>query len=239
MDYENLLTVIKRRRTLRQYKPGLVPIEDVMRVIEAARWAASGNNSQPWEFVVVRDKDKLRQVTEIMIEQNQRLREKSLNFPHVNKDYLWKVSTLIIVCADPRFKPAYPQSDASEELSRMYRENSERIYIQTIAAAICNILLAATSLGLGTVWITGTAESITEQQLRAALKIPQELQTICCIPLGYPPDEPLSPRIPRPLETMVHFDEFDVSKWRTDQDVERFVQDKDARAEFYKTGRTG
>jgi len=36
---------------------------------------------------------------------------------------------------------------------------------------------------------------------------------------------------------MVHFDEFDVSKWRTDLDVERFVQDKNVRAEFFKTGR--
>ncbi len=246
MDYKNLLTVIKRRRTIRQYKPDQVPIEDVMKVLEAARWAPSGNNTQPWEFVVVRDRDKLRQVTELLIEQNQRLREKSLNFPHVNKDYLWKVSTLILVCADPRFKPAYPQSNASEELARMYRENGERIYIQTIAAAICNILLAATSLGLGTVWITGTSESITEQQLKAALKIPRALDIICCIPLGTPhslktiahyDQFDASVRTPRPLETMIHYDEFDVSKWRTDQEAERFVQDKNVRAEFFKTGR--
>ena len=249
MDYENLLTVIKRRRSIRRYKPDPVPIEDVTKVLEAARWAPSGNNTQPWEFVVVRDKDKLRQVTEIFIEQNQRLREKSVNFPYVSKDYLWKVSTLIIVCADPRFKPAYPRSDASKELARMYRENSERIYIQTITAAICNILLTATSLGLGTVWLTGAGESITEQQLKAALKIPQVLDVICCIPLGYPPadEQPIgrfdqfdtSRRTPRPLETIVHFDEFDVSKWRTDQYVERFVEDKHVRAKFFKTGRMG
>ena len=246
MDYENLLTVIKRRRSIRQYKSDPVPIEDVMRVIEAARWAASGNNTQPWEFVVVRDKDKLRQVTEILIEQNQRLREKSLNFPHTNKDYLWNISTLIFVCADPRFKPAYPQSNASEELAKMYRENGERIYIQSIAAAICNILLAATSLGLGTVWLTGTCESITEQQLKAALKIPQVLDIICCIPLGIPrslktmahhDQFDASVRTPRPLETVVHFDEFDAGKWRTDQDMEQFVQDKNVRAKFFKTGR--
>jgi len=237
VDYENLLTVIKQRRTMRQYKPGLVPIEDVTKVLEAARWAASGNNTQPWEFVVVRDKDKLRQVTEILLEQNKQLREKSLNFPHATKDYLWNVSTIIIVCGDPRFKPAYPQSNASEELARMYWENSERIYMQTITAAICNILLAATSLGLGTAWVTGASESPFDQQLKKVLKIPQELQPVCCIPLGYLPDERPSPRTPRPLETMVHFDEFDVSKWRTDQDVERFVQDKHVRAEFFKTGR--
>lgn len=239
MDYENLLTVIKRRRSIRQYKPDPVPIEDVMKVLEAARWAPSGNNTQPWEFVVVRDKDKLRQVTEIFIEQSHRLREETVNFRGWPiKSYLWEVSTLVIVCADSRFKPAYPRSNASKELATMYRENSERIYLQSMTAAICNLILTATSLGLGTAWLTGAGESITEQQLKAALKIPEVLDLICCIPLGYPPDEPPSPRTPRPLETMVHFDEFDVSKWRTDQYVERFVQDQNVRAEFYKTGRT-
>jgi len=237
MDYETLLAVIKRRRSIRRYKTDPVPMEDAMKVLEAARWAPSGNNTQPWEFVVVRDKDKLRQVTEIFIEQSQRLREKSINFTHApSKSYLRNVSTLIIVCADPRFKSAFPRSDASEELSKMYRENSEKIYVQTITATICNIILAATSLGLGTVWLTGTGESITEQQLKAALKIPQVLDIICCIPLGYLPDERASRRIPRPLETVVHLDEFDVSKWRTDQEAERFIQDKHIRAEFFKTG---
>ena len=247
MDYETLLSVIKRRRSIRRYKTDPVPMEDAMKVLEAARWAPSGNNTQPWEFVVVRDKDKLRQVTEIFIEQSQRLREKSINFTHApSKSYLRNVSTLIIVCADPRFKPAFPRSDASEELAQMYRENSEKIYVQTITATICNIILAATSLGLGTVWLTGTGESITEQQLKAALKIPPVLDIICCIPLGTPHSLKTmahhdqlddSRRTPRPLETVVHLDEFDVSKWRTDQEAERFIQDKHVRAEFFKTGR--
>lgn len=249
MDYENLLAVIKQRRSIRRYKPDPVPLEDVMKVLEAASWAPSGNNTQPWEFVVVRDKDKLRQVTEIFIEQSQRLRENTINFPHApSKSYLEKLSTLVIICADPRFKPSYPypRSEASEDIARMYQESREKIYMQTITAAICNIILAATSLGLGTVWITGAAESITEQQLKTALKIPQVLDVICCIPLGYyrslkdmayHDQFDTSRRTPRPLETMVHLDGFDSSKWRTDQEVERFIQDKHARAEFFKTGR--
>ena len=47
MDYKNLLTVIKRRRTIRQYKADQVPIENVMKVLEAAHCAPSGNNTQP------------------------------------------------------------------------------------------------------------------------------------------------------------------------------------------------
>ena len=236
MDYDSLLAVIKRRRSIRQYKPERVPIEDVMKVLEAARWASSGRNTQPWEFVVVRDKDRLRQVIDILMENYYRLRDKAPQFSPASMEYLRGVTTFIVVCGDPRFRVAYPQSNASEELSRMFWENSERIYIQSISAAICNILLAAASLGLGAVWWTGTGESITGQQLKAVLKIPEALDTICCIPLGYPSGEP-SLRTPRPLGNMVHFDEFDVSKWRPDQFVERFARDALFRAEFYKTGR--
>jgi nitroreductase len=234
MDYDNLLTVIKHRRSTRRYTTEPVPADEVMKVLEAARWAPSGNNTQPWEFVVVSEKEKLRQVTEILLDQNKRLRENSLNFPYASKDYLWNVSTVIFVCGDPRFKQAYPQSKVNEEMAKMYRDNSQVIYIQTISAAICNILLAATSLGLGTVWITGTHESITEQQLRETLKIPEILDVICCIPLGYPADKRPSLRTPRPLESSVHFNEFDAGKWRSDQEVEKFANDKSARAEFYK-----
>jgi FMN reductase (NADPH) len=184
MNYENLISIIKQRRSMRRYNIEPVSLENVMKVLEAARWAPSGNNSQPWELVVVRGKTRLRHCIEILLDQNQRLREKSLNWRYSNKDYLNKVSTLIFVCGDPRFKPTYPQSNAGEELARMYRDNSDAIYIQSITAAICNVLLAATSLGIATVWLTGVHESITEKQLRAELGIPEVLDIICCIPLG-------------------------------------------------------
>ena len=236
MNYENLMSIIKQRRTMRHFNTEPVSEENVLKVLEAARWAPSGNNSQPWEFVVVREKNKLNQCIEILLEQNRILREKSLNFRYANKDYLRRVTTLILVCGDPRFKQSYPQSNASEELAKMYKDNSEVIYFQSVTAAICNILLAATSLGMATVWITGTHESIIEKQLRATLSIPETLDIICCIPLGYSPDKRPSLRTPRPLESVVHFDTFDKKKWRTDQDVEKFVKNKQARAEFYKTG---
>ena len=60
MKYDTLLKIIKSRRSIRKYKSDPVSLEDVMKVLEAARWAPSGNNSQPWEFVVVRDPGKRR-----------------------------------------------------------------------------------------------------------------------------------------------------------------------------------
>ena len=243
MDYENLLALIKRRRSIRRYKPEPVPMETVMKVLEAARWAPSGDNSQPWEFVVVRDNAKVSQVLGILIEGSKQTRQLCPRFSFVHPERLKDVSTFIIVCADPRFKAAYPQSQENDVLAMMYRENSGRILIENVAIAVAHMHLAAFSLGLGTVWLTGVGESITEQQMKKALNIPKELQLICCLPLGYPAKLPQSSvasgtRRPRPLETMVHLDGFDESKWRSDEDVAKLTQvDRHVWANFYKTGR--
>jgi nitroreductase len=237
MEYDNLLAIVKRRRSIRSYKAQPVPLAEVMKVLEVARWAPSGNNSQPWEFVMVRDAAKRRLVTEIFTAQSLRLREVSDNFKNAPiKDYLERISCFIFVCGDPRFIPAYPRSSVSHELSEMFAENSQRIYLESVTAAICNIILAATSLGLGTVWLTGTGEKETADRLKALLKIPEILDIICCIPLGYHPSDKPSPRNPRPLENVVHTDEFDKSKWRTDEEAQRFCNDRNTWADFYKTG---
>lgn len=54
MDYDNLLKLVKSRRSIRRFKSDPIPIEYVDKIIEVARWAPSGFNQQPWEFVVVR-----------------------------------------------------------------------------------------------------------------------------------------------------------------------------------------
>lgn len=56
MNYESFLELVKKRRSIRRFKPDPIPDEYVNRIIEAARWAPSGFNSQPWEFVVIKDK---------------------------------------------------------------------------------------------------------------------------------------------------------------------------------------
>ncbi len=56
MDYNNLLDLVKNRRTIRRFKSDPIPDEYMDMIIEAARWAPSGYNLQPWEFVMIKDK---------------------------------------------------------------------------------------------------------------------------------------------------------------------------------------
>lgn len=242
MGYEQLLELIKRRRSIRSYEPKPVPLEDVMKVLEAARWAPSGDNSQPWEFVVVRDRGVLGKVMEVFMESGRQCREACPRFTFLRPERIREASTLILVCADTRFKAAYPRSSEEHELAEMYEENSERILIESVTYAVAFMNLAAVSLGLGTVCLTSPGERITAEKLREALDIPEDLQPICCLPLGFPSQKKqsgISPstRVPRPLESMVHMDRFEKGKWRTKEDLARHTRvGRKAWAKFYRTG---
>jgi nitroreductase len=51
----DVLELIKTRRSIRKYKKKAVPEDLVEKILEAGRWAPSASNSQPWEFIIVRD----------------------------------------------------------------------------------------------------------------------------------------------------------------------------------------
>ena len=54
-DYEHLHRIMTERMSVRRLKPDPIPDDYVTKVVEAGRWAMSGANSQPWEFIVVKD----------------------------------------------------------------------------------------------------------------------------------------------------------------------------------------
>lgn len=57
MNHQSLMEVIKERRSVRRYKKEAVPMEKLMLLVEAARWAPSAGNLQPWEFLLINDED--------------------------------------------------------------------------------------------------------------------------------------------------------------------------------------
>ena len=76
MDYDSFLELVKKRRSIRRFKPDPVPDEYIKKIIEAARWAPSGFNLQPWEFVVVKDqklKDGIIQIFKEVISDNSKM----------------------------------------------------------------------------------------------------------------------------------------------------------------------
>ena len=65
MNYDSLLELVKKRRSIRRFKPDPIPDENIEKIIEVARWAPSGFNMQPWEFVVVKKAELRSKITEL------------------------------------------------------------------------------------------------------------------------------------------------------------------------------
>lgn len=134
----DVLEAIKGRRSIRAFKNQDVPVEIVEELIDAARWAPSAGNIQPWEFIIVR-KPKIKR----------RLVEAALG-----QVFIEEAPVVIVVCAD------------EERSSQGYGVRGETLYcIQDTAAAIQNIHLTAYSLGLGTCWVGAFREEETREIL--------------------------------------------------------------------------
>lgn len=128
---EELLGIIKGRRSIRRFKPDPIPEEDLVEVLEAATWAPSAGNAQPWRFVVVRDPE---------------LRGK-LVAAALGQGFIAEAPVVVVVCVD------------LERARRAYGERGETLYcIQDTAAATQNMLLIAHAKGLGTCWVGAFSE---------------------------------------------------------------------------------
>jgi nitroreductase len=135
-----LSETIKGRRSIRAFKKQDVPEEIVEKLIDAARWAPSAGNIQPWEFVIVRKlavKKKLAQAA-------------------LSQTVVEEAPVAIVVCAN-------------EKRSSMgYGLRGKTLYcIQDTAAATQNILLTAHSLGLGACWVGAFNEDEAKETVNA------------------------------------------------------------------------
>lgn len=62
--YKNFLALTKARKTAYEFGPQKVSKKNILTILEAARWAPSCGNSQPWHFIVVRNKKTIRQLVD-------------------------------------------------------------------------------------------------------------------------------------------------------------------------------
>ncbi len=209
MDTENLLEIIQHRRSVRVYKRGKVTDAQLQTILEAARWAPSGANTQPWEFVITCDRKKMKLVRQIYDnEWRQRKREDPVNYKGLKKDYVGDVSALVLVCGDPRTKQVY--------LTTRQPADREKLFQASVANAVQQMMLAAASMNLGTVWVSVREE--VEPELRTLFKVPNELRLLWVVPIGHASSWPKAkPR--RKLSSFVHREVYDAKKLRSDSEI--------------------
>ncbi len=219
MDYSSLLELVKKRRSIRKFKPEPIPDEYVDNVIEAARWAPSGANSQPWEFIVVKKQELRDKIIELIKEYNtlghkaETYREPEQRFRFSAAGYV-RAPVFIILGGDTRTKDAYPLTTTLERGSS--------IFTSSLASAFLYMHLAATALGLGTQWVSSISNPYVQSLTKDLLGVPKEIEFYDMVAVGYPDLEP-RPRLMRAKEEMVHYDYYDKTKFRTEQQVKDFI----------------
>ncbi len=225
MNYESLMELVQKRRSIHKFKPDPVPDDYVDKIIEAARWAPSGANSQPWEFIVVKKKELKDRIVELYEDysartyQLEQTREPELRFATYRKPPKFPpgfitAPVFIIMCGDPRTKEAYPLS--------VVPSRAQSHFTSGLASAFLYMQLAITALGLGSQWVSGTGSPFAQCIIKDMLEIPKELEIYDMVALGYPDAEPKS-RLVRAREDMVHYDYYDKAKFRTAEGIRDFI----------------
>ncbi|OGQ84479.1 MAG: hypothetical protein A3F90_17050 [Deltaproteobacteria bacterium RIFCSPLOWO2_12_FULL_60_19] len=209
MNSKELLDVVRSRRSVRVYRTGKVTDKQLEMILEAARWAPSGANTQPWEFVVTRDRAKMKRVRQIYDQEwKQRKLEDPVNYKGLKKDYVGDVSVLVLVCADPRTMRVY--------LTTRQPGDREKLFQASVANAVEHMMLMAASMGLGTVWVSVREE--VEAELRELFKVPQPLRLLWIMPIGHAKAWPKAkPR--RKISDFTHREVYDSKKLREDSDI--------------------
>jgi 5,6-dimethylbenzimidazole synthase len=230
--YDPLLDGLRTRVTVRKFDAGYqVPEAHVEMILEAARHAPSGANAQPWHFVVIRDQAVKDQITEYFVAE-QRFRAKAkMKFPTPDYRGLATAPGFVVVCSDLRWINAFPVLNDGSDLDRMYKENAERILLQSVAAATMSAHVAAAALGYTVWWVTAIGQENAQKAMKPLLGIPDEISVLDIFLFGPPAAKPYK-RWRRPMAEIVHRDRLDSSVVMSDAEMEEWIRTRRHRVMF-------
>lgn len=182
--------VLGGRRTVRLYKPDPVPADTVRILLDAAVQAPSGHNAQPWRFVIL-NSDGLRQrLTTAMSRRWERdMRAAGLDEKVIQAEL--RFSTRRFTTAPLLVLPCLTMDDMDRYPNRAGRQAEHAMAIQSVAAAVQNLLLAVHALGLGACWCC--APLFCQALVRRILGLPATWEPQALITIGFPGHAPPVP----------------------------------------------
>ncbi len=222
--YDALMEVVGKRITTRAFAPDyVVPHEHYEMILEAARQAPSGANAQPWHFIVVTDAELKRKIMEYFREEQVARAKLKMKFPTPDYRGLATAPGLIVIASDFRWVKAFPVLNDGSELDKMYKENAERILLQSVAAATMSAHLAAAALGYNVWWVTAIGQEKAQQAMKPLLGIPDALSVLDIMCFG-PPAKPPYKRWKKNLDDIINWNRFDQSHFMSDAQIEEWIE---------------
>jgi coenzyme F420-0:L-glutamate ligase/coenzyme F420-1:gamma-L-glutamate ligase len=185
---QDLFSIIRDRRSIRKYQNKPVAKSLIQDVLLAAGWAPSAHNAQPWRFIILTEDSAKKKLAESMAESwaAEMTKDGVKIGEEVRKARVERFATApVVIFACSTMEGMNKQPDAE-------RQNVERdLAMQSLGAAIQNLLLTAYAKGLGACWFC--APSFCKNTVRSVLKIPPEVEPEALIAMGYSAEKPTAP----------------------------------------------
>lgn len=175
-----MIKEIKTRRSIRKYKDCPVEEEKLLQMLESARVAPSGSNTQPWHFIIVKSETNRRRLADIS---------------H-NQKWMLTAPVFIVCIADIRSRI---KDNTELSLDENSPQNELKQIIRDTAIAVEHMVLTAENLGLGTCWVAW----YKQEELRPVLNIPSDKYVVNILTVGYADEAPRA-RPCKKLEVMIH-----------------------------------
>ena len=197
----HIIDAIKERRSIRKYSSTRVPREILNEIQEAAQWAPSAHNAQPCRFIILTEKNSKKDLAIAMA----KARSEDLIRDNVPLELCQRITkssvqrftnapVLVIACITMAEMTKYPDEQ---------RQKNERdLAIQSLGAAMENMLLAAHSKGLGACWFC--APIFCKDAVRRVLRIPEDVEPQALVAMGYPTEKPSAP-LRKPFQDIFYF----------------------------------
>ena len=164
------LEVIKARTSIRSFTGEKLTEDQIHTLLDAAMAAPTDANIQPWRFIVITD-DEIKA---------------GLYQGEKHKHMVTTAGAVIVVCGETT-RMVKPR-DAAEDAEPVERPNN--YWFEDCSAATENLLLAATALDLGAVWLSCYPTERIVDRIRAYLGIPSNVTPLAIVPVGYPAETP-------------------------------------------------
>ncbi len=209
MEFEE---VVETRRTVRQYADEEIDDETLRAIFEDARWAPSGYNLQPWEFLVCRGEEAKARLREVANDQPQVTDASAAVVVFGNTDPAAHAERVFTDMLDKGYLSSEESRDAMVERVEGLRDRSEeenRLWAtRSTALAAMALMHAAWDRGVASCPMEGfDAEALVEE-----FDVPEEYEPVMVVTLGYPAEDADAAARPRkfrrPVDEIVHVDEF-------------------------------
>jgi nitroreductase len=186
-----VIEAIKSRRAIRSFEDKPVPDQTIQTLLEAATYAPSAINIQPWKFTVVTNKEAMKQLSDMAKPALIRM------LPDVGDEGLMGLKKRL---SDPQYNIFY---NAPLLIFVSGIKSPYAIYDCSMAAQ--NMMLAAYSLGIGSCWIGTAVHTANDPKVKADLGVPEDHEVHAAIIFGYPKGAPKAP-LRRPAVVLKRID---------------------------------